>query len=259
MDALAMQGRLAVVTGASAGIGRATAVRLAEQGMSLVIGARREERLGTLADELTSRFATRVVAHRLDVREASSVGEFAAAAHQAAGESGVDVLVNNAGLARGVTHLPAAGPGDEVDWEEVLDTNVMGLLRTTRVFVPGMVARGSGHVVNLGSLAGVETYEGGAVYCASKAAVRVLSRGLRLELLGTGVRVTCVNPGLVSETEFSQVRLGDEERATAVYAGMTPLTADDVARAIVWAVMQPAHVEPWVAACGSPRAASHCA
>jgi NADP-dependent 3-hydroxy acid dehydrogenase YdfG len=230
MEAEAMQARVAVVTGASAGIGRATAVRLAELGMTLVVGARRQARLESLADELRTRFGVRVVAHPLDVRDAASVARFAGAAHAAAADGGVAVLVNNAGLA------------DEADWELMIDTNVMGLLRTTRAFVPDMVARGRGHVVNMGSLAGVETYEGGAVYCASKAAVRVLSRGLRLELLGTGVRVTCVNPGLVAETEFSSVRLGDDARARDVYAGMTPLTADDVARAIAWAVTQPDHV-----------------
>jgi NADP-dependent 3-hydroxy acid dehydrogenase YdfG len=237
-----LAGRLAAVTGASSGIGRATAVRLAERGMALALGARREQRLVSLADELATRFGTHVVVQRLDVRDAASVAEFARASHAAGGDDGVAVLVNNAGLALGVTRLPDARAEDVADWEQVIDTNVLGLLRITRAFVPGMVARGRGHVVNLGSLAGVETYEGGAVYCASKAAVRVLSRGLRLELLGTGVRVTCVNPGLVAGTEFSQVRLGDDERAAAVYAGMTPLTADDVARAIAWAVTQPDHV-----------------
>jgi NADP-dependent 3-hydroxy acid dehydrogenase YdfG len=242
MSGHTLQDRVAVITGASSGIGRATAVRLAGCGMALVVGARRETRLAELAEELADRHGKRVHALPLDVRDAASVADFARAARAAAGAQGVAVLVNNAGLARGVTHLPAAGPEDEADWEAVLDTNVMGLLRTTRAFVPDMVARGRGHVVNLGSLAGVETYEGGAVYCASKAAVRVLSRGLRLELLGSGVRVTCVNPGLVAETEFSRVRLGDDERAASVYAGMTPLTADDVARAIAWAVSQPEHV-----------------
>lgn len=239
-----LSGRLAVVTGASSGIGRATAERLAARGMRLAVGARRAVRLAALAAELEARSgrARSVLACRVDVRDAASVTEFAAQVHEFAGEAGVAVLVNNAGLARGVATLPAATVADEAAWEEVLDTNLMGLLRVTRAFVPAMAERGAGHVVNLGSLAGIETYEGGAVYCASKAGVRVLSRALRLELLGRGVRVTCINPGLVAGNEFSLVRLGSEERAAQVYRGMTPLRSEDVAAAIEWVVSLPPHV-----------------
>lgn len=236
-----LRGQVAVVTGATAGIGAATAERLAARGLDLVLGARRAERLQERAAALRADHGVEVLAAPLDVREGDSVGAFGDAAEVFAGERGVALLVNNAGLARGVARIPEAGPGDEDDWAEMLETNVMGLLRVTRRFVAGMVARDRGHVVNLGSVAGIETYEGGSVYCASKASVRVISRALRLELLGTAVRVTCVNPGLV-ETEFSMVRLGDAEKAAAVYAGMTPCTADDVARCIEWCATLPAHM-----------------
>lgn len=231
-------GRVAVLTGASAGIGAATARRLASRGMALALGARRQDRLDELAAELRGEHGVEVLPSQLDVRDAGSVLAFARTVNAFAGDRGVHLLVNNAGLARGVTRLPDATPGDELDWAEMLDVNVMGLLRTTRCFLGAMVERGSGHIINLGSLAGIETYEGGAVYCASKAAVRVINRALRYELLGSGVRVTCINPGLV-ETEFSVVRLGDKDRADAVYAGMTPLTADEIARAIEWVATLP--------------------
>ena len=236
-----LSGRVAVITGASSGIGAASARRLAARGMALVLGARRSERLAALADALRAEHDVEVEPLPLDVCEPASVEAFVAAAQRAAGTRGVHLLLNNAGLARGVVRLPEATAADEEDWRVVLDTNVLGLLRTMRGFLPDMVARDAGHVVNLGSLAGLETYEGGAVYCASKAAVRVLSKALRLELLGTGVRVTCLNPGMV-ETEFSNVRLRDDGKADAVYAGMTPLTADDVARAIEWVATLPAYM-----------------
>ncbi|MHC4844734.1 MAG: SDR family NAD(P)-dependent oxidoreductase [Planctomycetota bacterium] len=231
-------GRVAVITGASAGIGEATARRLAALGMKLALGARRRDRLDALAGELRDAHGVEVLPAVLDVRDATSVDAFAAAVETFAAPGGVHLLVNNAGLARGVTRLPDATAGDEQDWAEMIEVNVMGLLRTTRRFLPGLVTRGGGHVVNLGSLAGIETYEGGAVYCATKSAVRVINRALRYELLGSGVRVTCINPGLV-ETEFSVVRLRDEDRASAVYAGMTPLRADEIARAIEWVATLP--------------------
>jgi NADP-dependent 3-hydroxy acid dehydrogenase YdfG len=151
----------------------------------------------------------------------------------------IDVLVNNAGLSRGLNKLYE---DDIQNWEEMLDTNVKGLLYVTRAVVPGMVARNSGHVVNLGSIAGITAYPGGAVYCASKAAERFITDGLRIDLNGTAVRVTTIDPGMV-ETEFSQVRFhGDTERAAKTYQNIDPLTADDIADAIVWSVTRPAHV-----------------
>ena len=239
LDELDLRGLVAVVTGASAGIGEATARRLAARGMDLVLGARRAERLEALAAELGQAHGVRCLPHALDVRENASVDAFVAAAEAFAGEAGVHLLVNNAGLALGVARLPTATLDDEADWERMLDTNVKGLLKVTRRFLPGLVARGAGHVVNIGSLAGIETYEGGSVYCASKAAVRVVSKALRLELLGTGVRVCCINPGLVN-TEFSFVRLRDQGAADGVYKGMTPLTGLEVARAVEWVASLPA-------------------
>ncbi len=234
-----LRGRVAAITGASAGIGAACARSLAARGMDLLLGARRTERLAGLARELRAECGVRVTDVALDVRDAASVETFARSAEALAAGRGVHLLLNNAGLALGVVRLPDATAEDERDWETVFDTNVLGLLRVTRRLLPDMVARRSGHVINLGSLAGIETYEGGAVYCASKAAVRVLSKALRLELLGSDVRVTCINPGLV-QTEFSVVRLRDQARADAVYRGMTPLTAQDIARAVAWVAELPA-------------------
>jgi NADP-dependent 3-hydroxy acid dehydrogenase YdfG len=151
----------------------------------------------------------------------------------------IDILVNNAGLSRGLDKLYM---GDIQDWEEMIDTNVKGLLYVTRAVVPGMVVRGHGHVVNLGSTAGEMTYPNGAVYCATKAAERAINDGLRQDVLGTPIRVTTVDPGMV-ETDFSLVRFrGDEQRAAKVYKGVTPLTPEDIADAIVWAVSRPEHV-----------------
>jgi 3-hydroxy acid dehydrogenase / malonic semialdehyde reductase len=237
-----LAGRVAVITGASSGIGAATAAELAARGMSLVLGARRTERLESLARQLAVAHGVQAVGLPLDVRSAPSVDAFAEAASRFAGTDGVAVLVNNAGLAHGIARIPTATSADEAGWEDMFAVNVLGLLRVTRRFVPGMVSRDRGHVINLGSLAGIETYEGGSVYCASKASVRVLSKALRLELLATSVRVTCINPGLVTGNEFSLVRLGSDEKARAVYAGMTPLDSADIARTIAWVVSQPPHV-----------------
>jgi 3-hydroxy acid dehydrogenase / malonic semialdehyde reductase len=234
-----LSGRVAVITGASAGIGAACARRLAARGMALVLGARRRPRLQELADELAARHGTRAAALDLDVAQAESVARFTRAAEDFAGADGVHLLLNNAGFARGVARVPGATEADERDWEEMFAVNVLGLLRVTRRFVPAMLARDAGHVINMGSLAGLETYEGGSVYCATKASVRVISKALRLELLGSRVRVTCINPGLV-ETEFSVVRLGSREKADAVYAGMTPLTADEIAASVEWVAGLPA-------------------
>jgi 3-hydroxy acid dehydrogenase/malonic semialdehyde reductase len=222
-----------LVTGASSGIGEACARRFAEQGARVLLCARRLDRIQALAAELGEAHA-----FALDVRDRAAVD--AAIAALPADWQAIDALVNNAGLAAGFGPLPANDPDD---WDRMLDTNVKGLLNVTRAIVGGMVARGRGHVVNIGSVAGHETYPGGAVYCASKAAVDRITRGLRLDLLGTGVKVSTVDPGLV-ETEFSLVRFrGDADFAGRVYEGMTPLTADDVAETVVWVVDRPAHVQ----------------
>jgi 3-hydroxy acid dehydrogenase/malonic semialdehyde reductase len=218
------------ISGASSGIGAATARAFALSGAHLVLAARRVERLHTLAAELT------VPAHviPLDVRDRGAV--HGAVAAIPAAFAAIDVLVNNAGLSRGFEPLHE---GMEDDWDEMIDTNVKGLLYVTRAVLPGMVARGRGHVINVGSVAGHETYARGNVYCASKAAVRALNKGMRLDLLGTGIRVSSVNPGLVP-TEFSEVRFhGDRTRAATVYENTRPLCAADVAETIVWCASQP--------------------
>ena len=235
--AQSIKGKVAFVTGASAGIGRATALALAAEGAALALCARTLERLQPVAEEAMAAGAAAVHAFALDVTKRekveSAMGSLPSQFQQ------VDILVNNAGLARGLEKLWLDDPEN---WEEMIDTNMKGLLYVTRAVVPGMVARGSGHVVNLGSTAGWLAYAGGSVYCGTKAAERSISEGLRIDLLGTGVRVTSVDPGMV-ETDFSEVRFrGDKERAAKVYAGLTPLKPEDVADAICWAVTRPAHV-----------------
>jgi NADP-dependent 3-hydroxy acid dehydrogenase YdfG len=220
--------RTVAITGASAGIGAATARRMAAEGWNVVLGARRLDRLREIARE------TGGVALELDVRDAGSIARFAADA------GSVDALVNNAGMARGLD--PLADMKDE-HVIEMWETNVLGLLRVTRELLPSIEGSGHGHIVNVGSIAGFETYAGGGGYTASKHAVRAITKTLRLELLGKPVRVTEVNPGLV-ETEFSMVRFeGDEEKATKPYAGIEPLTADDIADCIAWAMTRPDHVD----------------
>ena len=232
-----LKGKIALVTGASAGIGAATAMAFAGEGARLLLAARRAGKLAEAASRALELGATAVHSIGLDVRDRRSV--------QAAIDTlppewaKIEILVNNAGLSRGLDKLYT---GKIEDWEEMIDTNVKGLLYVSRAVVPGMVVRGHGHVVNLGSTAGELTYPNGAVYCATKAAERAINDGLRQDLLGTPVRVTTVDPGMV-ETDFSLVRFhGDAERAAKVYKGVTPLTPEDVADAILWAVTRPAHV-----------------
>ncbi|HSM15350.1 MAG TPA: SDR family NAD(P)-dependent oxidoreductase [Thermoanaerobaculia bacterium] len=219
--------RTAVVTGASSGFGAATARALARDGYDVVVGARRAERLRALAAEIGGRW------HPLDVTDAASVESFTTELDR------VDVLVNNAGNAFGAESIEDA---IEEKWRAMYELNVLGVLRVTRALLPRLIASGDGLVVNVGSIAGFETYPGGAGYTASKHALRALTRTLRLELLGQPVRVTEVAPGL-AETEFSLVRYdGNAVRARQVYAGMTPLAAEDVAEAIAWIAGRPSHV-----------------
>ena len=229
--------QIVFVTGASSGIGRATALAFAAEGARLLLCARRADRLQQLRSEAEAAGAPAVHAFSLDVRDRSAV-EAALNALPAEWKP-IDILVNNAGLSRGLSKLHEDDPEN---WEEMIDTNVKGLLYVTRAVVPGMVQRGRGHVLNLGSTAGHQTYANGAVYCASKAAERVISEGLKIDLIGTPVRVTSIDPGMV-ETEFSQVRFrGDVDRASKVYERITPLRPEDVAETIVWAASRPARV-----------------
>jgi len=233
-----LRDRNVFVTGASAGIGAACARAFASEGARLIVAARRRDRLGDVEAELRGAGAPDVLALALDVRDADAVRD--AVDGLPVEWSAIEVLVNNAGLSRGLDRLHE---GDLDDWEEMIDTNVKGLLYVDRAVVPRMVAAGRGTVVHIGSIAGREVYPRGNVYCATKFAVRALTDGLRLDLNGTGVRVCSVDPGLV-ETEFSLVRFrGDAERARTVYRGMTPLTPDDVAEAVVFAASRPDHVD----------------
>lgn len=223
-----IQGKTAVVTGASAGIGAATARALARAGFRLYLGARRLDRLREVAEPLGA------TALPLDLTDAASVESFAAQL-----PSDVHVLVNNAGAAYGVGRI--ADAKDE-DWAAMYDLNVLGVLRITRALLPRLEATGDGHVINIGSTSAFENYVGGGGYTGTKHAIRAFTRTLRLELLGRPVRVTEVDPGLV-ETEFSMVRFdGDAERAKAVYRGLDPLTGEDVAECVVWAATRPSHV-----------------
>ncbi len=219
--------RIAVVTGASSGIGAATARMLAGEGYRVVIGARRVERL----DELAASCGSHVDARPLDVTDPGSVEAFTA------GIERCDVLVNNAGGALGLTPIEDA---DEAQWRRMYETNVLGTLRMTRALLPALKAA-TGQIVVIGSVAGTEVYDGGAGYTAAKHAEHAFAETLRLELLGTGIRVAEIAPGLV-ETEFSLVRLGSQDAADQVYTGLTPLTADDVADVIAFVVSRPAHV-----------------
>lgn len=224
--------KIAVVTGGSAGIGAATVHRLSAEGFAVITGARRLDRLTEVTEPVGA------TALKLDVTDPSSVERFASAVEDR-GDGKVSLLVNNAGGALGLDRVEAAR--DE-HWEWMFQANVLGTLRATRALLGAVIASGDGHIVNVGSIAGFETYPGGAGYTAAKHALRALTRTLRLELLGQPVRVTEVSPGLV-ETEFSLVRFeGDRERAASVYDGMTPLTATDVADCIAWAATRPAHV-----------------
>jgi 3-hydroxy acid dehydrogenase/malonic semialdehyde reductase len=232
-----LKGKTVFITGASSGIGRATAIAFAREGARLLVCARRLDPLEEVRQTLSATGAPAVHVFELDVQKRGEVET--TIANLPADWRDIDVLVNNAGLSRGLTKLYEDDPEN---WEEMIDTNVMGLLYVTRSVVPGMVARGRGHVINLGSTAAYITYANGAVYCASKAAEKSISEGLKIDLMGTPVRVTSVDAGMV-ETNFSKVRFrGDEERAAKVYQNITPLQPEDVADAIVWAASRPAHV-----------------
>jgi len=223
---------LTFITGATSGIGLETARLFAKQGRALVINGRRAGRLTELQKELGG---SEVLLAPFDVSDKNETRSWFE--KNAAIASRVNVLINNAGLARGSDPIQKA---NEQDWDEMIDTNVKGLLTVTRHLIPALIAN-RGHIVNLGSVAGRWTYTGGAVYCASKFAVRALSEGFRMDLIGTGVRVTNIEPGMV-ETEFSDVRFRDAGKAKQVYQGMTPLKPQDIADSIWWAVSQPKHV-----------------
>lgn len=232
-----LKNKIVFITGASSGIGAASARQFAQQGAKLLLCARRMDKLNDVASQLTSEFGVNVHTFQLDVCQHDAVKN--ALNNLPAEWKDIDVLLNNAGLAAG---LDTVQDGDVQDWEAMLDTNVKGLLYVTKALLPHMIARNAGHIINIGSIAGHTTYPKGAVYCATKAAVNVLSNGLRMDLYGTKIRVSTVDPGAV-ETDFSLIRFkGDEKRAASVYEGMTPLSADDIADAVLYCATRPAHV-----------------
>jgi 3-hydroxy acid dehydrogenase/malonic semialdehyde reductase len=239
LNDMQLKNKIVFITGASSGIGRSCAFAFAEQGAKLLLCARRSDRLEKVRNDLEAKFPGIVIhTFELDVRDREAVDEMLSSLPEEWKQ--IDILVNNAGLSRGLDKLQ---DGSIDDWEEMLDTNVKGLLYVTRTVVPWMLTRGKGHIINIGSIAGHEVYPRGNVYCASKFAVDALTKGLRLDLVDTPLRVSTVDPGLV-ETEFSMVRFhGDEERAKTVYKGFTPLSPDDVAESVLWIASRPAHVQ----------------
>ncbi|HYW34654.1 MAG TPA: SDR family NAD(P)-dependent oxidoreductase [Balneolaceae bacterium] len=229
-----LKGKLALITGGSSGIGRATAKLFAQSGCKLLLTARREERLDNLKKKLESDHGVEVNYEAFDIREQAECRNFLDSL-----DDPIDILVNNAGLARGVDAVYEA---DFDDWDTMIDTNVKGLLTMTRFVTASMKEQNSGHVINIGSTAGHEAYAGGSVYCATKHAVKAITEATKKDLHGTSVRVSMVSPGLV-ETEFSNVRFdGDDQRADKVYEGIEPLTAMDIAEIVHFTATRPPHV-----------------
>jgi 3-hydroxy acid dehydrogenase/malonic semialdehyde reductase len=229
--------RTALITGATSGIGEACAHLFAQQGYRMILVARREEKLEKIAKHFADKYAVEIKTLIADVRDKAAVTAVLEGLEE--DWKKVDVLINNAGLSLG---LEPIGQGDTNDWDTMIDTNVKGLLYVTKIVSNWMIANQKGHIVNVGSTAGKEVYPGGNVYCATKHAVDALNKGMRIDLLPHGIKVTAVNPGMV-ETEFSVTRFkGDEARAGKVYEGLEPLIAQDIAEAIWFAVSRPAHV-----------------
>ena len=226
-----------LITGATSGIGEATAIKFAEAQCRVIITGRRKDRLDELTEHLVQEYSVEVLTLCFDVRDKKQVEKHLG--NLPPEWRKIDILINNAGLAVGLNHIDE---GDTDDWDRMIDTNIKGLLYVTRTVVPEMSKRGSGHIINIASIAGKEVYENGAVYCASKHAVDALSRGMRIDLLSHGIKVTNIAPGMV-ETEFSIVRFkGDEQKAGTIYKGLTPLSGNDIASVIYFAATQPVHV-----------------
>ncbi len=231
-----LSNKVILITGATSGIGEATAKAFAAEGANVILTGRRKERLQSLSHFILKKYNVKTLTIHLDVRNKNEVEK---SINSLPDEwKKIDILVNNAGLGRGLNPLFE----DDINgWEEMIDTNIKGLLYVTRFVVPGMVERKSGHVINIGSIAGHEAYKGGGVYCATKHAVTAITRSLRLDLLGKGVRVSTVDPGMV-ETEFSLVRFyGDKEKAKKVYEGLIPLKGEDIAEAVIFCATRPPH------------------
>lgn len=230
--------KLAFITGATSGIGRATAEALAEKGYRLVLAARNQEKLEDVAEDFRMKYNSEVTVYALDVRDRAAIRQVVSESLEKEGTP--DVLVNDAGLARG---LEPYGETSADDIEQMIDTNIKGLFFMTRAFLPAMLARNTGHIINLGSTAGLYAYAGAAVYCATKAAVKTFSDGVRIDVIDSDIKVTTIQPGIV-ETPFSEVRFhGDKERAAAVYAGIDALHPEDIADVIAYVLSQPKRVQ----------------
>lgn len=230
------KGKIVFITGASSGIGKACAEQFAALGADLILTARRKDRLADLARHLTAAQGVKVLPLQLDVQKYEAVTKLVEALPEA--WRAIEIVINNAGLA--IETLPLQ-KGHSEDWDVMIDTNLKGLLYVTRAIIPGMIERNSGHVINIGSIAGHDYYPGGNVYCATKHAVKAITRSLRIDLAGTPLRVSEIDPGAVN-TEFSTVRWNDKARADAFYEGFTPLSGDDIARSVVFCAIQPPHV-----------------
>lgn len=232
-----LKNKTVLITGATSGIGESTALTFAKQNCNLIITGRRKERLNELKKVIESKYKIKVLTLNFDIRKYAEVKK--AISSLPTNFKNIDILINNAGLSRGLNKLQ---DGVLEDWEEMIDTNLKGLLYVTKEVMKIMLKNNSGHIINIGSIAGHEVYPAGNVYCASKHAVDAITKGLRMDLNGTGIRVSTIDPGLV-ETEFSIVRFrGDKKRAKKVYEGMTPLTPDDVADAILYAASRPQNI-----------------
>ena len=231
-----IKGKTAFITGASSGIGKACAEHFASLGVNLIITARRIDRLKTIAKEISLKHGVKVTPIELDVQKNEQVE--AVFKQLEKDNVTIDILVNNAGLSLGLDKLQ---DGKVSNWDTVIDTNIKGLLYVTRAALPAMIKNNRGHIINIGSVAGHGTYTGGNVYCATKYAVRALSKSLRMDLFGTSIRVSEIAPGAV-ETEFSEVRWDDKEKAKKLYQGFAPLTAEDIADAVVYCATRPPHV-----------------
>jgi 3-hydroxy acid dehydrogenase / malonic semialdehyde reductase len=234
-----LTGKIVFITGASSGIGAACARQFAQSGAKLLLCARRIDVLNQLAEQLQRDYGVEIYPFKLDVSQHAEVVDTLNALPDQWQKQKIDILINNAGLAAGLDPIQT---GNIKDWEVMIDTNIKGLLYLTKEILPNMIDRNSGHIINIGSIAGHEVYPKGAVYCATKTAVNVLSQGLRMDLSGTKIRVSTVDPGAV-ETNFSLVRFkGDAKRAAAVYEGMDALTPEDIADAVLYCATRPPHV-----------------
>ncbi|QAA31776.1 SDR family NAD(P)-dependent oxidoreductase [Clostridium manihotivorum] len=233
-----LKDKIVFISGASSGIGEAAAVRFAKEGAILIICARNLEKLDALKEQLVKDYGVEVHTYKLDVRDKKAINSVFESMPERL--KNIDILVNNAGLAQGLEKVQEE---DMEDFDVMIDTNIKGLLYLTRKVVPIMINNGRGHVINIGSTAGIVAYPGGTVYCATKAAVKFISDGLRMDVVDTPIKVTNIQPGMV-ETNFSVIRFhGDKEKADAVYEGIEPLTAEDIADVILYTASVPAHVQ----------------